>query len=161
MDADGQARVGRVGRSVGVPNYRNDILINVVEEYLPQGLEAWREVAMAKPEEVVADALGASPTTKTTSSSRLSSCISPQKKPKMFAGRRWVVDCRNSIFSCFLPFSAKKVVPDSRFSDARFFQGRLFNFLQKIWNGWPANHSRFFGLLDPDFQISRFLSNLF
>ena len=58
MDADGQARVGRVGRSVGVPNYRNDILINVVEEYLPQGLEAWRGVAMAKPEEVVADALG-------------------------------------------------------------------------------------------------------
>jgi hypothetical protein len=91
----------------------------------------------------------------------LSSCISPQKKPKMFAGRRWVVDCRNSIFSCFLPFSAKKVVPDSRFSDARFFQGRLFNFLQKIWNGWPANHSRFFGLPDPDFQISRFLSILF
>ena len=57
MDADGQARVGRVGRSVGVPNYRNDILINVVEEYLPQGLEAWRGDAMAKPEEVLADAL--------------------------------------------------------------------------------------------------------
>jgi hypothetical protein len=33
--------------------------------------------------------------------------------------------CRNSIFSCFLPVLAKKVVPDSRFSDARFFQGRL------------------------------------
>ena len=47
MDADGQARVGSVGRSVGVPNYRNDILINVVEEYLPQGLEPWRGVAMA------------------------------------------------------------------------------------------------------------------
>ncbi len=57
MDADGQARVGRVGRSVGVPNYRNDILINVVEEYLTQGLEAWRRVAMAKPEEFVAVAL--------------------------------------------------------------------------------------------------------
>jgi hypothetical protein len=57
MDADCQARVGRVGRSVGVPNYKNDILINVVEEYLPQGLEAWRGVAMTKPEEVVADAL--------------------------------------------------------------------------------------------------------
>ena len=57
MDANGQAQVGRVGRSVGVPNYRNDILINAVEEYLPQGLEAWRRVAMAKPEEVVADAL--------------------------------------------------------------------------------------------------------
>ncbi len=58
MDANSQARVGRVGRSGGVPNYRNDILINVVEEYLPQGLEAWRGVAMAKPEEIVADALG-------------------------------------------------------------------------------------------------------
>ena len=55
---DGQARVGRVGRSGGVPYYRNDILINVVKEYLPQGLEAWREAAMAKPEEVVVDALG-------------------------------------------------------------------------------------------------------
>ena len=44
--------------SGGVPNYRNDIIINVVEEYLlPQGLEAWRGDAMAKPEEVVADAL--------------------------------------------------------------------------------------------------------
>ena len=62
MDADGQARVGRVGRSVGVPNYRNDILINVVKEYLPQGLEAWRGVAMAKPEEVVADALSSETT---------------------------------------------------------------------------------------------------
>jgi len=54
---DGQARVGRVGRSGCFPYYRNDILIliNVVEEYLPQGLEAWRGVAMAKPEEVVAE----------------------------------------------------------------------------------------------------------
>ena len=58
MDANSQARVGRVGCSGGVPNYRNDILINVVEEYLPQGLEAWRGVAMAKPEEIVVDALG-------------------------------------------------------------------------------------------------------
>jgi len=33
--------------SGGVPNYRNDILINVVEEYLSQGLEAWRGVALA------------------------------------------------------------------------------------------------------------------
>jgi hypothetical protein len=48
MDTDGQARGGRAGRSGGVPKYRNDILINVVEEeYLPQGLEAWRGVAMA------------------------------------------------------------------------------------------------------------------
>jgi hypothetical protein len=47
MDADGQARGGRAGCSGGVPNYRNDILINVVEKYLPQGLEAWRGVTMA------------------------------------------------------------------------------------------------------------------
>ncbi len=57
---------------------------------------------------------------------------------------RWLTlgDCRNSIFLLFLPFLVKKVVPDSRFSDARFFQDRLFDFLQKIWNGWPANRSR-------------------
>jgi len=49
MDADSQARGGRGGCSGGVPNYRNDILINVVEEYLPQpqGLEGWRGVALA------------------------------------------------------------------------------------------------------------------
>ncbi len=51
MDADSQARVGRVGRSGGVPNYRNDILIYVVEEYLPQGLEAWRGVALVYQQE--------------------------------------------------------------------------------------------------------------
>ena len=53
MDADGQAQVGRVGRSGGVSNYRNDILINVVEEYLPQGLEAWRGVALAYQRELM------------------------------------------------------------------------------------------------------------
>ncbi len=57
MDTDGQAPVGCVGRSGSVSNYSNVILINVVEEYPPQGLEAWRGVAMAKPEEVVANAL--------------------------------------------------------------------------------------------------------
>ena len=36
---------GRSGRSSGIPNYRNGILINIVEEQLPQGLEAWRNVA--------------------------------------------------------------------------------------------------------------------
>jgi len=61
----------------------------------------------------------------------------------------------------FFTFLAKKVVPDSRFSEARFFQGPLFDFLQQIWNGWPANRFRFFGVPDPDFQISRFLSILF
>jgi hypothetical protein len=47
MDADSQARGGRGGRSGGVPNYRNDILIEVVKLYLPQGLETWRAVALA------------------------------------------------------------------------------------------------------------------
>ncbi len=47
MDADSQARGGCGGCSEGVPNYKNDILINVVEEYLPQVLEAWRRVALA------------------------------------------------------------------------------------------------------------------
>jgi hypothetical protein len=47
MDADSQARRGHGGRSGGVPNYRNNILIEVVELYLPQGLKAWRAVALA------------------------------------------------------------------------------------------------------------------
>ena len=47
MDADSQAIGGGGGRSGGVPNYKNDILIEVVELYLPQGLEAWRAVALA------------------------------------------------------------------------------------------------------------------
>jgi hypothetical protein len=47
MDTDNQTRGGRAGRSVGAPNYRNDILIGIVELYLPQDLEAWREVAVA------------------------------------------------------------------------------------------------------------------
>ncbi len=46
MDNDSQAQRGRVGRAGGVPNYRNDILSSIVKQYLPQGLEAWREVAL-------------------------------------------------------------------------------------------------------------------
>ena len=53
MDADSQARGDHGGRSGGVHNYRNDILINVVEEYLPQGLEAWRGVALAYQRELM------------------------------------------------------------------------------------------------------------
>jgi hypothetical protein len=34
------------GHSSGVPNYRNDILVNIVEQQLPQGTEAWRNVAL-------------------------------------------------------------------------------------------------------------------
>ncbi len=47
MDGESEARGGRGGRAGGVPNYKNDILIDIVERYLPQGLEAWREVALA------------------------------------------------------------------------------------------------------------------
>jgi hypothetical protein len=44
MDTNSQTRAGR---PIGAPNYKNDILIEVVELYLPQGLEAWRAVALA------------------------------------------------------------------------------------------------------------------
>jgi hypothetical protein len=48
MDANSQTRGGRAaGRPIGAPNYNNNILIQVVELYLPQGLEAWRAVAIA------------------------------------------------------------------------------------------------------------------
>jgi len=47
MDNDNQTQGGRAGGPVGAPNYRNDILIGIVELYLPHGLEAWREVAVA------------------------------------------------------------------------------------------------------------------
>ena len=47
MDTNSQTRGGRAGRPIGAPNYQNDILIEVVELYLPQGLEAWRAVALA------------------------------------------------------------------------------------------------------------------
>ena len=46
MDSESQAQGGRLGRSGGVPNYKNDILIDIIETKLPQGLEAWREVAV-------------------------------------------------------------------------------------------------------------------
>ena len=46
MDTDSQIRGGRSGRPVGAPNYKNDILIEIVERYLPQGLEAWNAVAV-------------------------------------------------------------------------------------------------------------------
>jgi hypothetical protein len=46
MDNDSQAQGGLVGCAGGIPNYRNNILISIIEQYLPQGLEAWREVAL-------------------------------------------------------------------------------------------------------------------
>ena len=46
MDTNSQTRGGHAGRPFGAPNYKNDILIEIVERYLPQGLEAWREVAL-------------------------------------------------------------------------------------------------------------------
>ena len=45
MDSESQGRAGPKGRVAGIPNYKNDILIDIVERLLPQGLEAWREVA--------------------------------------------------------------------------------------------------------------------
>jgi hypothetical protein len=47
MDNDSQFQGGRVRCTGGVPNYQKDILISIVKQYLPQGLEAWREVTLA------------------------------------------------------------------------------------------------------------------
>ena len=47
MDTDNQTRGGCAGHTVGAPNYQNGILIGIVKLYLPQGLEAWREVDVA------------------------------------------------------------------------------------------------------------------
>ena len=33
------------GRGVGVPNYKNDMLINVIEAVLPNGATLWQVVA--------------------------------------------------------------------------------------------------------------------
>ncbi len=46
MDNNSQAQGGCVGCAGGIPNYQNNILISIVEQYLPQGLEAWREVTL-------------------------------------------------------------------------------------------------------------------
>ena len=46
MDTDNQARGGRYGRPSGAVNYRNNILIDILERLLPHGLEAWRQVAL-------------------------------------------------------------------------------------------------------------------
>jgi hypothetical protein len=46
MDADNQSR-GVCGPPPGACNYKNDIIISIVKEHLPQGLEAWRGVALA------------------------------------------------------------------------------------------------------------------
>jgi hypothetical protein len=41
-----QANQHPQSRSSGVPNYRNDILIDIVKQQLPQGTDAWRNVAL-------------------------------------------------------------------------------------------------------------------
>ena len=46
MYADSESQGGCDGRIGGVPNHKNDILIDIIERMLPQGLEAWREVAL-------------------------------------------------------------------------------------------------------------------
>jgi hypothetical protein len=40
-----QANPSSCGQSSGIPNYRNGILINIVKQQLPQGREAWMNVA--------------------------------------------------------------------------------------------------------------------
>jgi hypothetical protein len=45
MNASSQAQGGCIGCAGGVPNNKNDILINIVKRMLPQGLEAWRQIA--------------------------------------------------------------------------------------------------------------------
>jgi hypothetical protein len=44
MDNESQAQLARGGRPSGVRNYQNNVLIDIVERLLPQGLEGWREV---------------------------------------------------------------------------------------------------------------------
>ncbi len=46
MDTSSQTRGGCAGRPIGAPSYKNDILIEIVEQYLPQGLEAWNAVTL-------------------------------------------------------------------------------------------------------------------
>ena len=46
MDNDNQAPAARGGRPPGAINYQNNVLIAIVEQLLPQGLEGWREVAL-------------------------------------------------------------------------------------------------------------------
>ncbi len=41
-----QANPRPCGRSSGVPNYCNDLIIDIVKQLLPQGIEAWRNVAL-------------------------------------------------------------------------------------------------------------------
>jgi len=43
MDTDGQARGGRAGRSGGVPNYRNDILIGPLGQLEQEALQPHAE----------------------------------------------------------------------------------------------------------------------
>ena len=38
---------GRRGRAAGIKNYKNDVLIPIIERLLPQGTEGWRQVATA------------------------------------------------------------------------------------------------------------------
>ncbi len=40
-----QANARLRGCSSGIPNYCNDLLIDIVKQLLPQGVEAWRRVS--------------------------------------------------------------------------------------------------------------------
>ncbi len=46
MDNTSQVQLACGGRPPGVVNYRNKILIDIVERLFPQGLEGWKEVAL-------------------------------------------------------------------------------------------------------------------
>ncbi len=46
MDDESQAQAARGGRPPAAVNYQNNLLIDIVERLLPQGLEGWREVAV-------------------------------------------------------------------------------------------------------------------
>ena len=48
---DPAPRCGSGGRRQGIPNYNNRILIPIIEEILPNVLEAWRLVAAAYKEQ--------------------------------------------------------------------------------------------------------------
>jgi hypothetical protein len=45
MNTNSQAQGDCTGHAGGTPNYKNNIIINIVERVLPHGLEAWRQVA--------------------------------------------------------------------------------------------------------------------
>ena len=79
--SNNQTRGGRAGQPIGAPNYRNDILIGIVKLYLPQGLEAWREVAVAYQRESMEATLCRGGTFGTTGTGSATACRSRKVSP--------------------------------------------------------------------------------